>query len=115
MNQRAIKRLYAAIRIRDAALDKVEIDGDIGFNEFSLLKVWGNDEFYITCYTPFQKLPTVEDISDEGLAFFNLKNCLNIWDTEGKLLNIEWDDENHIDLLQFKRGKWEQNVLHHMM
>ena len=115
MNKRTVNRLYAAIRIRDAALDKVEIDGDIGFNEFSLIKVWGNDEFYITFNTPFQKLPTVEDISDEGLAFFNLKNCLNIWNTKGKLFNIEWDDKNHIDLLQFKRGKWEQKVLHHMM
>jgi hypothetical protein len=115
MSKRTVNRLYAAIRIRDTALDKVEIDGYIDFNEFSLIKVWGNDEFYITFDTPFQKLPTIEDITDEDLAFFNLKNSLNIWDTKGKLFNIEWDDENHIDLLQFKRGKWEQKVLHHMM
>ena len=115
MNKRTGNRLYAAIRIRDAALDKVEIDGYIDCNEFSLIRVWGNNEFYITFDTPFQKLPTIEDISGEGLGFFDLKNSLNIWNTKGKLFNIEWDDKNHIDLLQFRRGKWEQKVLHHMM
>ena len=115
MNRRKVKRLYAAIRVRDAALDKVEMDGHLGCNEYSRIKVWGNDELYITFNTPFQMLPTEEDIRDESLAFFDLQYSLNIWDTNGKLFNIEWDDQNKIDLLQFKRGKWEQKVVHHLM
>ena len=115
MNKRTVNRLHSAIRIRDAALEKVEKDGQLDCSEFCLLMVWGDDEFYITFNTPFQKLPSLEGIRDNGLTLFNLQNSLNIWDTEGKLFNIEWDDKKHVDLLRFKRGKWEQKVLQHML
>ena len=115
MNKRTINRLHAAIRIRDAALEKVEKDGHVDCSEFFLIMVWGDDEFYITFNTPFQKLPPLGDIPGEGLTLFNLQNTLNIWDTKGKLFNIDWDYKNHVDLLCFKRGKWEQKVLQHML
>jgi hypothetical protein len=111
MNKRIANRLHAAIRIRDAALEKVEKDGHFDCSEFCLIMVWGDDEHYITFNTPFQKLPP----PGEGLTLFNLQNSLNIWDAKGKLFNVEWDDKNHVDLLCFKRGMWEQKVLQHML
>ena len=121
MNQRKVNRLHAAIRIRDAALEKVEKEGEFEDTNIGPLLVWRGDELEISHHTPFQKFPPPsEDVLRQCYAADvdptnNLPYGLDIWDTKGKVLNIEWDDKNHVDLLCFKRGKWEQKVLQHML
>ena len=117
MTQKRASRLDTAISIRDAARNKVMNEGQLVDTEFGPLLEWTGDELSIAYSTPFLKLPPPdEDVLQEcnaaGIAPpFNLPFCLDIWGTKGKVLNIEWDHENHVELVSFKRGKWEERVL----
>lgn len=119
MKKRA-RRLDAAIRIRDAALEVVELEGQFEDTNVGPLLVWRGDEFEISYTTPFQKFPPPgEDVLKQCYAAgvdpeFNLPYGLDIWSTYGKVLNIEWDLKNHVELISFKRGEWEEIVLHHI-
>ena len=120
MNQRNVNRLHAAIRIRDAALEKVEKEGEFEDTNIGPLLVWRGDELEISHHTPFQKFPPPgEDVLRKCYEAgadpeSNLPYGLDIWDTKGKVLNIEWDQNNHVKLVSFKRGTWEEQVLHHL-
>jgi hypothetical protein len=120
MTKQRVDRLDAAISNRDAALEKVEKDGIFENTNAGPLLVWKGDGLEISHHTPFQKFPSPDE------EFFrkcyaagvepkiNLPYGLDIWDTKGKVLNIEWDHNNHVELVSFKRGKWEEMVLHHI-
>jgi len=30
------------------------------------------------------------------------------WPGQGKVLNVQWDDDGNLDLVSFHRGEWEQ-------
>ena len=118
MMKKRAGRLDAAISIRDAALEKVEEDGRFECTDSCFLLIWRGCELYIVYTTPLQVDPPLgKDVARECCAacadpIFDLPYSLNIWDTKGRLLAIEWDYKNHVDLLRFKRGKWEEMVLH---
>jgi hypothetical protein len=112
-------RLDVAISIRDAAIKKVENEGQFEDTNIGPLMTWRGDEFSISYRTPFQKLPPpskdfLKKSFEAGLnPKSNLPYGLDIWDMSGKVLNIEWD-KNHVELVSFKRGEWEERVLHHI-
>ena len=119
MTKKRTSRLDAAINIRDAALKKVKNEGQFEGTNAGPLLVWRGDELEISHHTPFQKFPPPdEDFLRKCYAAgvdpeINLPYGLDIWDMKGKVLNIEWDHENRVELRSFKRGEWEDKVLHH--
>jgi hypothetical protein len=121
MTRRRARRLDTAINIRNAALKKVKKEGQFEDTNIGPLLVWKGDEIAISHHTPFQKFPMPdEEIYRQCYAAevdpkINLPYGLDIWDTKGKVLNIEWDSNDNVVLVSFRRGKWEQKVLHHMM
>jgi len=36
---------------------------------------------------------------------------LDIWGAQGKVLNVEWNDQGEILIVSFKRGDWEEEIL----
>jgi len=120
MKKKRVSRLDTAICIRDAALEKVKKEGQFEDTNVGPLLVWKGDEFAISHHTPFQKFPPPgEDFLRKCYAAGvdptnNLPYGLDIWDTKGKVLNIEWHNNNHVELVSFKRGEWEEKILHHI-
>lgn len=120
MTNKRASRLDTAISIRDAARNKVMYEGQFVDTEYGPLLEWRGDEFCITYSTPFLKFPPPDqDVLHKcyaaGIApSFSLPFGLDISDMEGKVLNIEWDNMNHVELVSFKRGKWEEKVLHYI-
>ena len=113
------RRLIAAIRIRNAALKKLKKEGQVGYTDFCLLSAWSGFEVYISYTTPLQMAsPPSGDVLRKCYAagvdpVFNLPYSLDIWSRKDKVLNIEWDYDDNVDLVRFKRGKWEEEVLQH--
>ena len=120
MTKKRVGRLDMAISIRDAALEKVKKEGQFEDTNVGLLLIWKGDELEISHHTPFQKVPPPsEDVLRQCYAADvdptnNLPYGLDVWDTKGKVLNIEWHNNNHVELVSFKRGEWEEQVLHHL-
>jgi hypothetical protein len=120
MTKKRASRLDAAISIRDAALKKVKKEGQFEDTNVGPLLVWKGAELEISHHTPFQKFPPPsEEFFRNCYAAgvdpeINLPYGLDIWDTKGKVLNIEWDHNNHVELVSFKRGDWEEKLLHHI-
>jgi hypothetical protein len=120
MKKKRVSRLDAAISIRDAARNKVMNEGQFVDTDFGPLLVWSGDELSIAYTTPFLNFPDPdEDILRQCYAAgvvpkSNLPYGLDIWNTKGKVLNIEWDKKNHVDLISFKRGEWEEKALHNI-
>jgi hypothetical protein len=118
--KKRVSRLDAAFSIRDAALKKLKKEGQVGYTDFCLLSAWSGYEIYISYSTPLQMAsPPSGDVLRKCYAagvdpIFNVPYGLDIWDRQGKVLNIEWDHDNHYDLIRFKRGAWEKQVLHHL-
>ena len=120
MKKKRVSRLDTAISIWDAALEKVNKEGQFEDTNVGPLLVWKGDEFEISHHTPFQKFPPLDEVvlrecyaAGVGPAI-NLPYGLDIWSTQGKVLNIEWDHNNHVELVSFKRGEWEEKMLHHI-
>jgi hypothetical protein len=36
---------------------------------------------------------------------------LDVWGTDGKVLNVLWNNEGEIEIVSFKRGDWEEEIL----
>jgi hypothetical protein len=36
---------------------------------------------------------------------------LDVWGTDSKVLNVHWNNEVEIEIVSFKRGDWEQEIL----
>ena len=120
MMKKRVSRLDIAISIRDAALKKLKNDGQFEDYGFSPLLVWRGDELEISRMTRCRKSPTPSEVASikcyETIADPKLRLLynLNIWGTQGKVLNIMWDYNNHAELISFRRGEWEQQVLHRL-
>ena len=76
--------------------------------------------------TPFQKfhreppsIPTrIEgDVARYGAAVLmsqrkRLGYLLDVYDENGKVFNVHWDNDGNIEIVSFKRGNWEEEILH---
>ena len=120
MTKKRVSRLDAAISIRDAALKKLKDQGQFEDTGFGPLLVWRGDEIEISRITRCRKSPTPSEVAA-------IKSCetsvgpklrllygLDIWGTQGKVLNIMWDYKDHVELISFKRGEWEEKILQHI-
>ena len=120
MIKKRVSRLDMAISIRDAALKKLKNDGQFEDYGFGPLLVWRGDEVEMSHHTPYWNLSTPSDDASRKcyVAGMDLRLYLfyglDIWGTQGKVLNIEWDHKDRVDLVSFRRGEWEQQVLHHL-
>jgi hypothetical protein len=36
---------------------------------------------------------------------------LEVWGESGKVLNFHWDNDGNIEIVSFKSGKWEEEIL----
>jgi hypothetical protein len=120
MNKKRVNRLDTAINIRDAALEKVKKEAQFEDTNVGPLLVWKGDELEISHHTPFQKFPPPdEDVLRQCYAAdvdptYNLPYGLDIWGMKGKVLNIVLDHKDRVELISFRRGAWEEQVLHHL-
>ena len=104
-----------AIRLRDAAVYKLRAEG-----AFERVKgigpclTWRGNGLSLFLRTPFQKLrhqqPDPHVIWLAGPPPENLSYGLDIWTNLGKVLNIEWADDQTFVLVSFRRGSWEARV-----
>ena len=120
-NRRRAKRgtrIPTALRIRDAALNRIRSDGGwAGVCPLGPTMQWQGEGLSILHRTPFQKLPPITDPilkqRSRITGGINLPYGLDIWDLDGvgKVLNIEWRDTGEFELVSFRRGEWESTVL----
>ena len=120
MATRGPSRLGMALRIRDAAIEIVEHEGRFENTGMVPVRGWRGNELSISYRTPFQKIPgpSIDTIKKAAILGHSLKvnlpYGLDIWAAQGKVLNIEWDHQNHVELVSFKRGEWENEVLQYL-
>lgn len=109
------KKQEEALRMRDLAWSLMRSQGK--FEDFPGAGPhlsWEGQDLKMILRTPFGKLPTLP--CDPAMAALmpkskkNLPYGLDIWDTAGKVLNIEWDRDGTVRLIKFRRGVW-QNLL----
>jgi hypothetical protein len=117
-----MSRLEDAVQIRDAAVKKLQEEGEFEKVENSgpVLGWKSRDRkdggIHMVLRTPFQKLPKhsskfIKDCIKHGIKpTENLSNGLDIW-AGPKVLNIEWDHKGQVILVSFKRGSWEKIIL----
>ncbi len=111
------KRLKA-LRLRNAALSKVRAEGKFQETNIGHVLSWSGNGLAICLRTPFNSLPPVPDAvsyeaSLRGVSVGNRPYGLDIWEPKGvgKVLNIEWSDNDEVDLVTFRRGDWEAKVI----
>jgi len=118
------KRSEAALAIRDAALQKIRAEGIFEeIENFGPTLAWPKEgpkhaTLHMMLRTPFQKIPKASVESrkkafQHGLRLkgLNLPYGLDIWTSEAKVLNIEWEEGGKTKIISFKRGAWEDMVL----
>ena len=110
------KRLEAALRLRDAALNKLRSEGSLEDTKSGPYLRWAGKDLEIGVWYPFQRLPPVSQTVKyfavkPGKGPVNLNYGLDIWDKRGKVLNIEWSDTGEVLIVSFRRGDWEQKLL----
>lgn len=116
-------RVRAAIEIRDAMLSLLatygrmeRISGLQGAAQTAAVR-----DLHVIHRTPFQRLPPLAGPTKHALAVLeqqtgrelrNLPYGLDIAEPCGKVLNIEWtEDDDRVELVRFDRGLWEDVVL----
>ena len=110
------KRLEAALQVRDAALKKVRAEGEWEETDIGPMLMWKGMRLTMSHRTPFNKLPHIPEhikyfAAKTGCSPGNLDYGLDIWFNDKKVLNIEWVDSERVDLVSFRRGDWEREVL----
>jgi hypothetical protein len=119
-SKRAVK---AAIEIRDRVLKRLKSEGKFEQTNIGPVLCWATAGFSATYRTPFQKLPKDHPDSDDAkyqLALLeqlrgrpaNLAYGLDLYaaSVRGKVMNIEWDENGHFEVVSFHRGKWERDL-----
>jgi hypothetical protein len=114
-----------AIKIRDATLIRIRAEGKFKHAQnFGPLLSWAAPktsrcQIRMSLRTPFQKLPLQPPkmvwqaalLGHPSPTQLSLPWGLDIWSPR-KVLNIEWDEvTGRIDLVSFRRGEWEKEVL----
>ena len=108
------RRVAAAMELRAAALRVVEADGEA-------LTISGLESRAVR-RPPVQILysPQMSDLSETvveqaeryGAIRPETPHVLDIWITgQNKVFSIRWNDAGLIDLVRFKRGKWETELV----
>lgn len=117
-------RQHAAHAIRDAALVKIRQEGRFeDVKNLGPVLGWralsgGNCGLEMSYRTPFQKVPgpsakTIRLDALNGLTMprdINLPYGLDIW-IGRKVFNFEWCADGRFEIVNFKRGEWENTVL----
>ncbi len=112
------EKLARAAKLRDAAIAIVRRYGTWETDGSGALKIMGAriDRIQIIYRTPFQSLPDDQSRQKYLAALHgiplrrNLPYGLDIW-TPKKVLNIEWDDRGRIQLVSFRPGQWETELI----
>ena len=110
------KRLDAALRVRDAALMKMRVEGLWEVTNIGRVLMWKQMGLRMVFRTPFNKLPQIPEhikylAAETGRSPINLNYGLDIWFNDKNVLKIEWDDSERVRLTSFRRGDWERKVL----
>lgn len=108
-------RSERAMQMRDAAISIVNACGSwkearVGEGCLRILSADSGD-FRIVYRTPFQKVPRSTGSYEAALIASPNAYGLDVWGKDGKVLNLEWNDDQDIDIRTFKRGDWEQGFL----
>lgn len=109
-------RVKAAIEVRNAALWILKRFGEFQEIQGSYPHLrWSEGNLIISHRTPFQRMIRAGGSYEAALAGqspLNLRYGLDIWDRAvGKVLNVEWDDDGKVELVSFRRGDWEAQIL----
>ena len=107
------RKLARALVLRDAALTVVNREGawEVISGKKMLFARVGN--LQILHRTPFQSLPPPSDqikylAAQHGLPLpKNLLYGLDVWASSKKVMNIEWDDNDNVELVSLRSGEWE--------
>ena len=120
MTIKSTSLLEAALKIRAETLKIIVNEGELESTDVGQFLTWEDGELSIAHYSSFQLFPTPgEDILSQGDmagmdARCNFPNSLEIWNLESQVLYIEWNHMNHVELKNFIRGEWEEEVLQHI-
>ena len=105
-------RIEAARKIRDHILPVVQRMGSA--SEISGIKSlsWEMKPWLVMHRTPFGPTPTPETyrgaIARQKMT--DRRYALDIWHGR-KVLNIEWDSLDNFEIVSFKRGQWEDELI----
>ena len=118
------RTVKAAIEIRNRVLKRLKSEGKFEQTNIGPVLCWATDGFSATYRTPFQKIPESHPDSDDAkyqIALLkqllsrpvNLPYGLDLHaaSVRGKVMNIEWDDNGHVEVVSFHRGEWERDLL----
>ena len=112
-------RLVRVLRLRDAALEIIRCEGKWEeFGRAGKVLCARIGDIQMIYRTPFQKMPEIgiTDSQRHCLATNGIKMTrqlpygLDIWVTR-KVMNLEWDHRGKPDLVSFKPGDWEADLL----
>jgi hypothetical protein len=112
-----MNRRERAIAIRDCALALLREQGEwlrLADRTTRVLFVTIG-RFSILCRTPFTALPrpssTTYPAAVAAQRRVNLSYGLDLWCDGKKVLNVEWDDGELLDIVGFRGGAWEEEFL----
>jgi len=99
-----------AIQLRDAALKVVKARGEWCHSRPTRLLVFQHGELSVLYRTPFQRLPALSENDKYRMALHAggpyLPHGLAVG-FKGKVLDVEWDDNDALRIGTYRPGKWE--------
>lgn len=106
-------RLDAALAIRELALVLLNDSGEwLEVPPHGRVRAYRTSELQMILHTPSQRLPGTRWDKGKMGAYpvVNLDYGLNIWDTRGKVMNLEWTVDGNFKLAALRRGEWEEHL-----
>jgi hypothetical protein len=111
-------RMLRVLTLRDEALEIIHREGrwqQHGFMKALCAEIGG---IHMIHRTPFQKMPKlrITDAQKHYLAANDIRlqrqlpYGLDVLATR-KVMNVEWDTEGNVDVVSFKPGQWEADLL----
>jgi hypothetical protein len=114
------EKLRRATILRDAALEMLRREGNwqttAGEHCLRLLHYEGTG-FLMLHRTPFQQVPVSTKLVKEGFSErfqreLDKQYGLDIWVCgKGKVVNLIWNRNEPLEIVSFKRGSWENDLL----
>lgn len=126
-----MSRTETALQLRDHALSILRQQGSYQQAGDAKFLMWKGEAFSISHRTPFQKWDTGPEVAAKSLAATHdlpldhakylatlhgiklpevLPYCLDIWRGK-KVFSLEWSDDGRTNIINFKRGDWEAELL----
>ena len=111
-------KLARAVKLRDAAIAIVRRCGTWETDRFGVIKIMGarTGAIRIIYRTPFQPITSDQSRQKYLGALYriplrkNLSYGLDIWAPK-KVLNIEWSEQGKVELVSFRPGEWEAQLI----